>query len=63
MDEHEIGKLSTHFSPVNSVEFYKDGRGYVTSGDDGFVVLIRFDESYFDNPKYEWSTIKFVLFW
>ena len=53
MDGHEIGKLSTHFSPVNCVEFYKDGRGYVTSGDDGFVVLIRFDASYFDNPKYE----------
>lgn len=43
MDEKEIGKILCHFGPINSIEFFKDGQGYVSAGEDGFVVVVRFD--------------------
>ena len=52
MDGKEIGKMLCHFGPINTMQFFKDGRGYVSAGEDGFVVIVRFDESYFDNEKF-----------
>lgn len=53
MDGVEIGKISTHFGPINSMEFLKDGKGYVTGSEDSYVTIVRFDQSYYDNPKFE----------
>lgn len=39
----EIGKLQTHFSPVNSVEFFKDGLGYICCADDAYITIVRFE--------------------
>jgi translation initiation factor 3 subunit I len=41
--EEELGSISGHFGPINSVAFASDGRGFATGGEDGFVKLYRFD--------------------
>lgn len=53
MDGVEIGKILTNFGPINSIEFLKDGRGYVLGSVDSYVVIVRFDQSYFENQKFE----------
>lgn len=40
---NEIGKLLTHFSPISSLEFFKDGLGYVTCADDAYITIVRFE--------------------
>ena len=30
---NEVGKISGHFGPINSVEFFKDGRGFISGGE------------------------------
>jgi hypothetical protein len=49
MLEKEIGKLLTHFSPISSLEFFKDGLGYVSCADDAYITIVRFEESYFSD--------------
>lgn len=29
---NEVGKISGHFGPINSIEFFRDGRGFVSGG-------------------------------
>ena len=37
-----------HFGPINAVAFHPDGRSFVTGGEDGYVRLQHFDQSYFN---------------
>ena len=30
---NEVGKISGHYGPINSVEFFRDGRGFVSGGE------------------------------
>ena len=55
MHENEVGKISGHFGPINSIEFFKDGRGFVSGGEEGVIRIVRFNEEYFEenNPQFE----------
>ena len=43
----ELGRVRGHFGPINSIAWNPSGTGYVSGGEDGYVRLHRFDESYF----------------
>lgn len=46
--EEEFGRVKGHFGPINSIQFHPDGRGYASGGEDGYVRVHQFDDSYFD---------------
>lgn len=46
--EEELGRVKGHFGPINTVSFSPDGKGYASGGEDGFVRLHNFDQSYFE---------------
>jgi translation initiation factor 3 subunit I len=43
----ELGRVRGHFGPINSIAWHPSGTGYVSGGEDGYVRLHKFDESYF----------------
>ena len=43
----ELGRVRGHFGPINSIAWNPTGTGYVSGGEDGYVRLHKFDESYF----------------
>lgn len=43
----EIGRVKGHFGPINTLAFFPNGRGYASGGEDGYVRLHHFDESYY----------------
>ncbi|KAJ3324234.1 Eukaryotic translation initiation factor 3 subunit I [Boothiomyces sp. JEL0866] len=45
--EEEIGRVKGHFGPINTLAFHPSGKGYASGGEDGFVRVHHFDESYF----------------
>jgi len=51
--EEEIGSVKGHFGPVNTLAWFRDGRGFVTGGEDGFVRVNAFDADYLTSKKYE----------
>ena len=45
-----------HFGPVNALTFSPDGKGFASGGEDGYVRLHHFDQSYFEVDDDEtWS--------
>jgi len=46
--EDEFGRVKGHFGPINSLQFHPDGNGYASGGEDGYVRLHVFDQSYHD---------------
>jgi len=46
--EEEFGRVKGHFGPINSIQFHPDGRGYASGGEDGYVRVHQFDDSYFE---------------
>nr|XP_002122597.1 eukaryotic translation initiation factor 3 subunit I-like [Ciona intestinalis] len=46
--EEEFGRVKGHFGPINSLAFHPNGNSYSSGGEDGFVRVHQFDESYFD---------------
>ena len=46
--EEEFGRIKGHFGPINSVMFHPDGKGYASGGEDGYVRVHEFDDSYFE---------------
>lgn len=46
--EEEFGRVKGHFGPINSVSFQPDGNGYSSGGEDGYVRVHTFDQTYFD---------------
>jgi translation initiation factor 3 subunit I len=51
--EEELGSISGHFGPVNTLTFHNDGRGFVSGGEEGIIIIWRFDLSYFENKSFE----------
>jgi len=45
--EDEIASIAGHFGPVNTISFTPNGRSYVSGGEDGYIRLHHFDDSYF----------------
>jgi len=48
MYQEDIGTISGHFGPVNVLVFHKDGRGFVSGGEEGIVRIFRFHQKYFN---------------
>jgi len=51
--EEEIGSVKGHFGPINCLAWFRDGRGFVTGGEDGYVRVHNFDPDYFTSDKFE----------
>jgi translation initiation factor 3 subunit I len=51
--EEEIGTVKGHFGPINAIAWFRDGRGFVTGGEDGYVRVHNFDPDYFTSDKFE----------
>lgn len=52
--EEEIGKLKAHFGPVNSVAFSRNGKFFVTGGEDGYIKVFKFSDKFLkmsDDPE------------
>eukprot|EP00449_Zooxanthella_nutricula_P029865 CAMPEP_0198489656 /NCGR_PEP_ID=MMETSP1462-20131121/1636_1 /TAXON_ID=1333877 /ORGANISM="Brandtodinium nutriculum, Strain RCC3387" /LENGTH=348 /DNA_ID=CAMNT_0044218167 /DNA_START=70 /DNA_END=1113 /DNA_ORIENTATION=- len=47
----EIGTVKGHFGPMNTLAWRRDGRGFVTGGEDGYVRAHTFDNDYFTSKK------------
>lgn len=45
--------LAGHFGPVNCIEFFKDGNGFITAGEEGFVRIYRIDKKYLTEKDLE----------
>jgi translation initiation factor 3 subunit I len=45
--EEEMGRVKGHFGPINTLAFHPLGLGYASGGEDGYVRLHHFDDSYF----------------
>ena len=44
----EIGRVKGHFGPINSLQFNPNGRQYCSGGEDGYIRMHNFDDSYFE---------------
>jgi len=49
----EIGTVKGHFGPMNTLAWRRDGRGFVTGGEDGYVRVHVFDNEYWTSKKFE----------
>jgi len=47
-----VAELRGHYGPINWIEWFKDGRGFVSAGEEGIVRVYRFDESYNIDEKF-----------
>lgn len=45
--EEEVGRVRGHFGPLNTIAVHPKGTGYASGGEDGYVRVHAFDESYF----------------
>jgi translation initiation factor 3 subunit I len=44
----EIGRVKGHFGPINSLAIHPDGTGFASGGEDGYIRLHHFDDSYYE---------------
>ncbi|KAJ3484621.1 hypothetical protein NLI96_g5511 [Meripilus lineatus] len=50
--EEEVGRVKGHFGPVNTIAVSPKGDCYASGGEDGYVRVHHFDESYFKAKPY-----------
>jgi len=53
VNDEEIGSIKGHFGPINTLAWRRDGKGFVTGGEDGYVRYHIFDNDYFTSRKFE----------
>lgn len=46
--EEEFARVKGHFGPINTLAFHPDGKSFSSGGEDGFVRIQSFDQSYYD---------------
>jgi len=46
-EDDDLGSIAGHFGPVNVLAFFKDGRGFVSGGEEGIIRIFRFHPKYF----------------
>lgn len=46
--EEEIGRIRSHFGPINTIAVPPNGKGYASGGEDGYVRVHHFDKGYYD---------------
>jgi len=46
--EEEMGSIKGHFGPINTLAFHPEGTGYTSGGEDGYIRVHQFDDSYFE---------------
>jgi len=51
--EEEIGTVKGHFGPMNCLAWFRDGKGFVTGGEDGYVRVHHLDSEYFTSKRFE----------
>ncbi|EJD41258.1 WD40 repeat-like protein [Auricularia subglabra TFB-10046 SS5] len=50
--EEEVGRVRGHFGPINTIAVHPSGKSYASGGEDGFVRVHHFDETYFKSRPY-----------
>nr|GAT45747.1 eukaryotic translation initiation factor 3 [Mycena chlorophos] len=50
--EEEVGRVKGHFGPINTIAIHPSGNSYASGGEDGFVRVHHFDDSYFKAQPY-----------
>ncbi|PFH51247.1 hypothetical protein AMATHDRAFT_59551 [Amanita thiersii Skay4041] len=50
--EEEVGRVKGHFGPINTIAVHPAGTCYASGGEDGFVRVHHFDDSYFKARPY-----------
>ncbi|KAG1776483.1 WD40-repeat-containing domain protein [Suillus placidus] len=50
--EEEVGRVKGHFGPINTIAVHPAGTSYASGGEDGFVRVHHFEESYFRAKPY-----------
>ncbi|KDQ62747.1 hypothetical protein JAAARDRAFT_30657 [Jaapia argillacea MUCL 33604] len=50
--EEEVGRVKGHFGPVNTIAVHPAGTTYASGGEDGFVRVHHFDDSYWRAKPY-----------
>ncbi|EIM85756.1 WD40 repeat-like protein [Stereum hirsutum FP-91666 SS1] len=56
--EEEVGRVKGHFGPINTIAVHPQGTSYASGGEDGFVRVHHYDESYFRAKPYGDMDIK-----
>jgi len=50
--EEEVGRVKGHFGPINTIAVHPSGTCYASGGEDGYVRVHHFDDSYFKAKPY-----------
>ncbi|KAJ2935853.1 hypothetical protein H1R20_g1241, partial [Candolleomyces eurysporus] len=50
--EEEVGRVKGHFGPINTIAVHPHGSMYASGGEDGFVRVHHYDDSYFKAKPY-----------
>ncbi|KAJ7759207.1 WD40-repeat-containing domain protein [Mycena metata] len=50
--EEEVGRVRGHFGPINTIAVHPAGTSYASGGEDGFIRLHHYDDSYFKAQPY-----------
>lgn len=51
--QEEIGTVKGHFGPINTLAWFRNGEGFVTGGEDGYVRVHHLDPDYLTSKKFE----------
>ncbi|KAJ9094934.1 hypothetical protein QFC21_005726 [Naganishia friedmannii] len=50
--EEEVGRVRGHFGPINTIAVHPEGKAFASGGEDGYVRVHWFDDSYFRSRPY-----------
>lgn len=50
--EEEVGRVRGHFGPINTIAVHPEGKCFASGGEDGYVRVHWFDDSYFRSRPY-----------